>query len=347
MSAPAPAPARARESAFVAGRRHRRRREIRGLVGRRLLWTVPLLVVISLGLFVLADASPFDPLVGYLGDRYQFTSTTQREAITAALELDQGWWAAWTAWVGDLLRGDLGHSRAYAMPVATVVAERLPWTLLLSASGLVIAVVLGLVGGLAAAFRPGSLVDRAAEGLAVVAQAVPPFVLALAAVVVGSLTLGWFPAGGARPIVGEATWAAVAHHLVLPALVLGVSQTPWLLLTVRAEATAALASDPVRGAVARGVAWAQVIRGHVLPMALAPLVTLVGVRLPELIVGAVLVEEVFAWPGLAAALVTSARTLDLPLLAFLTLASTALVLLGSLLADVAYLLIDPRVRADD
>lgn len=333
--------------AFVAGRRRRRRREIRGLIGRRLLWTVPLLIAISLGLFVLADASPFDPLVGYLGDRYQFTSTAQREAITAALQLDQGWWAGWTAWVGDLLTGDLGHSRSYAMPVAGVIAERLPWTVLLSATGLVIAVTLGLAGGLLAAYRPGSLIDRIAAGLALIAQAVPPFVLALAAVVVGSLALSWFPAGGARPVTGEATWGTLAHHLVLPALVLAVSQTPWLLLTVRAEATAALASDPVRGAVTRGVGWPQVVRGHVLPAALVPLVTLVGVRLPELIVGAVIVEEVFAWPGLAAALVNSARTLDLPLLAFLTLASTALVLLGSLLADIAYLAIDPRVRADD
>jgi len=334
-------------SALVAGRRTRRRREIRGLIGRRVLWTVPLLIVISMGLFALAQASPFDPLVGYLGDRYQFTSMEQRATITATLQLDQGWWGAWTAWAGDVLSGDLGHSRSYAMPVAAVVAERLPWTLLLSASGLIIAVALGLAGGLMAAYRPGSVIDRVAAGLAVVAQAVPPFVLALATVVVGALVLGWFPAGGARPVVGDATWATVAHHLVLPAFVLGISQTPWLLLTVRAEATAALASDPVRGAVARGVAWGQVVRGHVLPAALVPLVTLVGVRLPELIVGAVLVEEVFAWPGLAAALVTSARTLDLPLLAFLTVTSTALVLVGSLLADIAYLVIDPRVRADD
>lgn len=334
-------------TALVTGRRRRRQREIRGLVGRRVLWAAPLLVVISMGLYALADASPFDPLVGYLGDRYQFTSVEQRESITRTLQLDQGWWAGWTTWVGDLLAGDLGHSRAYAMPVASVVAERLPWTLLLSASGLVIAVVLGLAGGLVAAYRPGSPIDRVAAGLALVAQAVPPFVLALAAVVVGALALGWFPAGGARPVTGAATWANVAHHLALPALVLGISQTPWLLLTVRAEATAALASDPVRGAVARGVGWGQVVRGHVLPAALVPLVTLVGVRLPELIVGAVLVEEVFAWPGLAAALVTSARTLDLPLLAILTVASTALVLVGSLLADIAYLLIDPRVRADD
>lgn len=334
-------------ASFTAARAARRRREVRGLVWRRLAVLVPLLAVISLGVFLLADASPFDPLVGYLGDRYQFTSDAQRDVLTRTLQLDQAWWVAWTTWLGELAQGDLGHSRAYAMPVIDLIAGRLPWTLLLSASGLVIAVVLGLVGGAVAALRPGSLVDRLAQALSVVVQAVPPFVVALLAIMVGALALGWFPAGGASPVAGPRTVWAVAHHLALPALVLGLSQTPWLLLAVRAEVTAAVSSDPVRAAVSRGIPWRRVVTGHVLPQSLAPLVTLAGVRLPELIVGAVLVEEVFAWPGLAAALVTSARVLDLPLLAFLTVASTALVLVGSLLADVAYLHLDPRVRADD
>lgn len=342
-----PGPQRSPGPDLATARHRRRAREVRGLVGRRLLVALPLLVLISMGLFVLADASPFDPLVSYLGDRYQFTSMAQRESLREVLQLDQGWWTGWLAWASELIHGNLGHSRSFAMPVAEVVAERLPATLLLSAVGLSIAVVLGLLGGLAAALNPGSLLDRLTQGLAMVVQAVPPFVIALAAVTIGAITLGWFPAGGASPIVGPATPLTTLHHLALPALVLGLSQTPWLLLTVRAEITGALASDAVRAAVARGVPWPRVVAGHVLPLSLAPLVTVVGVRLPELIVGAVLVEEVFAWPGLAAAMVTSARALDLPLLAFLTLASTALVLLGSLLADIAYLLLDPRVRTDD
>ena len=332
---------------LAPARRRRRRAEARRLVRRRLAVLIPLVVLVSMGVFVLAAASPFDPLVAYLGDRYQFTSPEQRARLGETLQLGQGWWAGWSAWASDLLRGDLGHSRSYAMPVAQVIGERGGWTLLLSAVGLGIAVLLGLAGGLASALRPGSLADRAIEKIAIVVQAVPPFVGSLLTVGLFALALGWFPAGGALPVRGPAGPLAVAHHLVLPALVLGISQTPWLLLTVRAEITAALASDPVRSAVARGVSWRQVVRGHVLPLCLAPLVTMVGVRLPELIVGAVLVEEVFAWPGLAAAMVSAARQLDLPLLATLTVASTALVLLGSLLADLAYLRLDPRVRADD
>lgn len=333
--------------AFSQARRARRWREIRALTLRRLAVALPLIVALSVGLFVLAEASPFDPLVAYLGDRYQSTSQAQREALARTLGLGQGWWGAWTAWAGDLLHGDLGHARSFAMPVADVVASRLPWTLLLSVTALVLAVLVGLAGGLVAAVAPGSWLDRLAQGLATIAQAIPPFVLALGAILVGAVVLGWFPAGGAGPVAVPATPATLVHHLALPAIVLGLSQAPWMLLSVRTEVVDVLTSDAVRGAMARGLPWRTVVRGHVLPGTLAPLVTLIGVRLPELIVGAVLVEEIFAWPGLAAALVTSARALDMPLLAFLTVASSALVLAGSWLADVGYLLLDPRVRIDE
>lgn len=325
----------------------RRRRDARRLLRRRVLVLLPVLVALSMAVFVLAEASPLDPLVGYLGDRYQSTSSAQRDRIGQALGLGQGWWAGWTQWVQGLLQGDLGTSRSFRAPVAQVLADRLPWTLLLSTAGLLVAVLLGLGGGVVAALRPGSWLDRASEALGILVQSIPPYVLALGLIMVGSLGLGWFPAGGAVTARGGGDALDVAHHLVLPALVLGLSQAPWLLLSCRTEVRAALASDAVRAAVARGLSWRTVALRHVLPVSLAPLVTLVGVRLPELVVGAVIVEESFAWPGLAAAMVTSARDLDLPLLALLTVASTALVLVGSLLADLCYLALDPRVGLDD
>lgn len=317
-----------------------------GLVARRLLVVLPTLVLLSMGVFVLADHSPLDPLVGYLGDRYQYASPADQARLAEAMGLGHGWWPGWTSWAGGLLHGDLGLSRSLRQPVATVITERLPWTLVLSSVALVLATVAGLAGGVLSALHPGSWLDRAVEATAVVAQSVPPFVLALVLVLVGSLTLGWFPAGGAVDVRGGGGALDVAHHLVLPTLVLGASQVPWLLLSLRTQVDEALASDAVRAAVVRGVPWSTVVRGHVLPVSLAPMVTLLGARLPELVVGAAIVEEVFAWPGLAAAMVTAARQLDLPLLVVLTLLSTALVLLGSLLADLAYLRLDPRVRAD-
>lgn len=323
-----------------------RRTDLLRLVARRTAIAVPMLVALSAGVFLLAARSPFNPLAAYLGSRYQQASDAGKEAMGEHLGLGTPWWQAWWAWAGDAVRGDLGWSRVYSAPVTEVLGDRLPWTVLLSATGLVLAVVVALTLGTLAGLRPGSRLDRLCRAVAVVVQAVPPFVLALAAVTVFAVSLRWVPAAGATAPGQPYTVAGVATHLVLPAATLALTQLPWLLLAVRSSVAGAVASPAVRGARARGVGPVRVVTGHVLPVSLAPLVTIVGARLPELVVGAVLVEEVFGWPGLAAAVVDSARALDFPLLATLTVATTGAVLLGSLLADAAYLLLDPRVSPD-
>ncbi|WP_068401337.1 ABC transporter permease [Kribbia dieselivorans] len=330
----------------VGRRRRSRRPQIARLVARRLAIMVPILLIVSAMVFLLGAWSPFDPLAAYLGDRFQRTSLEQREQIAQTLGLGEQWWRSWIGWWADIARGDLGHSRVYGQPVADVLTERVPWTLLLSGVALVVAVIAGASLGLLAGLRPGSWFDRLCSGFALVVQAVPPFVLSLAVITVFAIGLGAFPAGGATTPGQPATVTSVAEHLVLPALVLAISQMPWFILSVRSSVRDAMVSDAVRGAVTRGLPWRTVVRGHIAPVSLAPLVTLIGARLPEIVVGAVLVEAVFGWPGIAAAVVAAAKALDFPLLAVLTLATTALVLVGSLLADVLYLLLDPRVSVD-
>lgn len=335
--------------AFAEVKRRQRRAlaaAVGGLVGRRLLIFVPILVAVSLGVFALSAFSPFDPLHAYLGDALQTTSMDRRQEISDALGLERPWWQAWQAWVTDLAHGDLGRSRVFAQDVSTVFAQRLPWTLLLSGCGLLLAIILGVGLGCWAGLRSGGLIDRFASGLAMVVQALPPYVFGLLAITVFALGLRMLPAGGISPPGAPITAGSVARHLILPVVVLGISQLSWFLLSTRDQVRAALGSEAVRGAVARGLSPATVIRGHVLPVSLAPVVTLIGVRLPEIIVGSVLVEEIFGWPGLSAAVVTAARQLDFPLLAALTIATTAVVLLGSLLADALYLFLDPRVKHD-
>lgn len=331
---------------LAGSRQRRRRREVRRLLVRRLALIPVIVLLLSWGVFLLAQYSPFDPLVGYLGDRYQYMTPQQRAELTRSLELDRGWWQAWCDWATALAGGDLGTSRSYREPVADVLAQRLPWTVLLSSLGLAMATLLALGGALVAALFPDSAWDRGVERLGLALQALPAFVMALGLVLVLSVGLGWFPAGGATSVRGGGGSLDVARHLLLPVVVLALSQVPWLLLTLRAQVREVLGSDAVRSAMLRGLPWPIVVRGHVLPVCLAPLVTMLGVRLPELVVGAVVVEECFAWPGVAAAMVRAGRDLDLPLLAALTVASTVLVLVGSLLADLAQLAIDPRVRSD-
>lgn len=315
------------------------------LVRTRLLVAAPITAFVSLVTFWLASLSPFDPLVAYLGPRFEKTSGAQRELLAEQLGLNDSWIAVWGRWIeGVILHWDWGQSRSLAQPVSEVLADRLPYTLLLAASGLTIAVVLSLVLGVRAAWKPGSWTDRCATALAYSIQGIPPFVVALLAISIFSVMLG-MPAGGVSEGGADPTAASIAQHLVLPAAVLGLSQVPWLLLNVRSSVISALSEDHVTAARSRGLPDRTVVWKHALPAALLPFITVVGVRLPELVTGALLVETVFSWPGLASATVDAAIDGDFPLLAAVTAITCFAVLIGSALADALYFYVDPRIDA--
>lgn len=314
------------------------------LTWRRALSGAAVLLLVSALAFALAAASPFDPLVGLLGARYEHTSAAERAELAARLGTDLPWWRHWADWLSGGLTGDWGFSRVYAQPVGQVLAERLPWTLLLSGCGLAGALLLALLTARVAARRPGGRLDSLLLAGSVALQAIPPFVIALAAVIVFAVTLGWLPSAGAFPATGEVTAATVLPHLVLPATVLALTQCPWLVLSLHSAVTEAATADPVRAARLRGLDERTVFTRHTLPAALGPWLGLAGTRLPELVAGSVLVEAVFGWPGVAAAFIESAKTLDFALLAALVTATTAVVLAGSWAADVAHMVIDPRVN---
>lgn len=316
------------------------------LVLRRFAFAVPVLVIVAFGVFLLAAASPFDPIHQYYGVQIFNASAEDVARVREQLGLDDPVLVQFRDWLFGVLSGDLGISRSMRQPVAQVVAERLPWTLLLTVTGLAIAVVIALALGTVAAWRQGGWFDRFVTAIGHALEGIPPFVLALLSITVFSLGLGWLPVAGLTDAGSALSFGQVAEHLALPALVLGVSQSPWLVLHVRQSMLSSLAEDHITGARARGLNERVVVLRHALPTALLPFVTLIGARIPELVTGAVLVEEIFSWPGLAAAVVTAAKSVDYPLLAMLTLMATVAVLLGSLLADVAAVLLDPRVSAD-
>jgi peptide/nickel transport system permease protein len=254
------------------------------------------------------------------------------------------WWRAWWRWLGGLAHGDLGWSSTQSQSVTTVLAERMPFTLLLSGAALLTAAGVAILAGCVAGMRSGGFIDRLATGVAVVFAAVPPFVVSLGLVLVIAVGLRWLPASGAAAPGADYTVAGVLIHAVLPWIALTVSQIPWLLLTTRTAVAASTQSDAVRGARARGVHGWALLRGHVAPVSVLPTLALLGTRLPELIAGAAVVETVFGWPGMAAVLVESAAALDFPLLAALTVGAALAVLAGSALSDAAAMAIDPRVR---
>ncbi|MGH3901125.1 MAG: ABC transporter permease [Pseudonocardiaceae bacterium] len=332
---------------LLAAQAARRRWQAVGwLVLRRLAFVAPVLVVVAVGIFLLGAASPFDPIYQYYGVDIFTASAEDIARVRAQLGLDDGVLTQLWRWLTGVLSGELGTSRAFRQPVTDVIAQRLPWTLLLVSAGLIIMIVVALVIGVLAAWRQGGLLDRCVTAMAHALEGIPSFVLGLGAIALFALSLRWVPVAGLTTPGAPVSVGQVTHHLIMPALVLGVSQTPWLILHLRASLLTALAEDHVTGARARGLPEWRVVLRHALPTALLPFVTLLGARVPELVTGAVLVEEIFSWPGVAEAVVTAALAVDFPMLAALGVLSTAAVLLGSLLADVAVVLADPRVAAD-
>ncbi len=317
------------------------------MTGRRLLAAVPLLAVVTFGVFALAAASPFDPARAYAGASGPGTGRVVLDQLRENLGADRPFVARWWDWLGSALTGDLGDSTALRQPVSQVIGERVGWSVLLCGVAFVVAVTAGTALGVLAARRRGGLLDRTVTSLAYTLESAPPFWIGLLAVWFFSVRLGALPAGGLTDTGTDvATAGQIATHLVLPAAVLALTQLPWFVLYVRQGVGDALAEDPVRGARARGLRERTVLLRHALRSGLLPVLTLVGSRVPELITGALLVETVFSWPGIAAATVEAATRVDFPLLAALTVLATAAVLVGNLLSDLLYGLADPRVGFD-
>jgi len=324
----------------------RRRHELIPMIIRRILFLIPLFFMVTLGVFGLAAISPYDPLDAYSGGFSEALTDTQKANLATILKLDIPWYMAWWNWLTTLFSGDLGLSRIYHQSVKDVILERLPWTFLLGGMGLLISVNLSLILGVRAGLNPRGYEDRLISAIATILQTIPPFVLALAALIIFAFYLNWFPMGGLTYPGQGITFSSTLAHLFLPSIVLGITQIPWLVLSLRASIQEVLTSDPVKGAKTRGIPQNRIVSHHIIPTALPPFIALIGSRLSELVAGSVLIETIFAWPGLGSALVNSAQSLDFSLLTILTLAITLLVLLGNLFADILFILLDPRVDAD-
>ncbi|HEX6340422.1 ABC transporter permease [Umezawaea sp.] len=331
---------------MTATARRRRGRAIGRLALRRLGFAVPVLLLVSFALFVLAKASPFDPIERYFGVRIIGASPERIARIRENWGVDRPVVEQYLAWLRHAVAGDFGDSLSLRQPVSEVVGDRLGWTVLLVSVGFALALLLGLLLGTAAAWLRGGWLDRAITATSYTLEAAPVFWLGLAALYVFALHLRWLPGGGLTD-AGEALGVGqVATHLVLPASVLAISQAPWFVLFVRQNLLESFSQDHVVGARSRGLSDRRVVVGHALRTSLLPFLTLVGARLPELITGALLVETVFSWPGIARATVDAALNVDFALMGALTVLATAVVLLGNLIADVLYALADPRVGLD-
>ncbi len=304
-------------------------------VAKRLLALIPVLFGISLLVFVLNAVALGDPARAMLGQRGDPEVIAQ---IRQDYALDRPLWIQYATWMGRLLRGNLGHSYHQQRPVSEVLGERFPATLRLALAATLIAVTLGLAIGIAAALAPGGALDHVLMGVAVVGISTPVFWLGLMLSLLFAVWLGWLPVSG----YGDGSLA----NLVLPALTLGALHTGTIARMTRSSLLEVIRQDYIQAARAKGLAEVTVIGKHALKNSLIPVVTVIGIGLADLLVGAPLTETVFAWPGLGRMLVAAVGQRDLPVVMGAVLVFAVVYVLGSLLVDLAYLVIDPRIRRE-
>jgi peptide/nickel transport system permease protein len=300
------------------------------------LQSVVLLIVILAGVFFLVHLTPGGPEAALLTNPRISAEEIQR--LRELFGLDQPLVVQYVRWVANALRLDFGRSYFYSRPATDVILERLGPTLQLGLMSYVVA-LLGVPLGIMAALQRGKLADAAIRVLSSVGSAVPTWWLGLTAIVLLSTTTGWFPNGQGKG--GPVEWA---KYIILPASILGFSGLVSFTRFVRSGVLDTLGEDYVRTARAKGLKQQSVVLRHVLRNAVLPVVTLLGSLLPAVISGALITEYVFAWPGVGLLFYEAATSRDYPvLLAVLTLTTFATIL-GTLLADVGYGLVDPRVR---
>ncbi len=306
---------------------------------RRLAQMVPALLLVSIAVFMIIHLIPGDPAKIIAGPN---ATDEQLEALTRQFGLDRPLWEQYVTWLGNALTGNLGHSFINNYPVNQMIALRVPATLELALAATFIAVIIAFPLGILAALRPGSFVDLLSTLFAALSFAVPGFWLAILLILFFSLRLQWLPPSG-RPDFGD---QPVEHFkaLIMPALTLGIALAAKLARYLRSAMLDVLDRDYVRTARAKGLHERVVIVRHVLRNALIPVITVLGLQTGDLLSGAIIVESVFAWPGVGRLTVQAIGWRDYALLQADVLYIVLAFMFINLLTDLTYGFFDPRIR---
>jgi peptide/nickel transport system permease protein len=309
------------------------------LVIQRLLALIPLLFIVSVLTFSFTSLLPADPadlIVGQQGTPEQYKEVRERLGLNHPIV------TRYFHWVGRALHGDLGTSFFNSVKVTDAVMQRLPVTASLTAVSAMIAIIVGLAAGIAAAIRPRSLVDRFATLGATFGQAVPNFWFGLLLAAIFAVGLRWFPATGFTPIT-QSPWGWL-RSVTLPALALGLASSAAIARQVRSSMVGVLQQDYIRAARAQGLSRRRVIFKHALKNALVPVVAVLSFQITVLLGGALIVEQVFAINGLGTLAITAVRRQDIPMIQGLVLVMVGLVVIVQLATDLIYGYLNPKAR---
>ena len=311
-------------------------------LARRLLQAVPLLIMITLVIYLLLRATPGGPLSLYEGDPSVTAEDIAR--LRTQLGLDEPPPVQYVRWLGEFVRGDWGWSLVTKRPVLQMIAERLPNTLLLMSVTFGVTLAIAIPVAVLSAIRQYSLFDHAATTLAFVGHSLPTFWIGLMLIMIFAVGLRWLPAGGMYTLSEPFSAGDRLRYLILPVLTLALFDATHYTRYLRSSLLDVIRQDYVRTAYAKGLRERAVIRRHAFKNAAIPLVTVIALDLPQLFSGALITETIFAWPGMGRLFWEAAGRVDYPVLMGIFTIATSLVLLFNLVADVVYAYLDPRIK---
>lgn len=308
-------------------------------IARRLLATIPVMGMVAVIVFAILRLTPGDPAAIIAGDA---ATAEQLERIRHHMGLDKPIYVQFVVWLGQLLRGDLGVSLISGVPVVGMIADRIGPSLALGMSTIVFTVIIAIPLGVIAAWRQGTLLDRAVMAFSVLGFSVPIFVTGYLLIFFFSINLGWFPVQGYRPLA--AGFWPFFQRLILPTLALSTIYIALIARITRTSLLEVLGEDYIRTARAKGVKERAVLMQHALRNAAVPIVTIIGIGIAMLISGVVVTESVFNLPGLGRLVVEAVLARDYPVIQGLILLFSFIYILINLVVDLLYTVFDPRIR---
>ncbi|MBV7335097.1 ABC transporter permease [Chloroflexi bacterium TSY] len=314
---------------------------------RRLIMAIPILLGITIIDFALINLAPGDPIDAMI-DPTAAVNVAAQEALREKMGLNQPLPVRYGIWLREMATGNMGYSYVKNVPVAERIRDRLGATLLLTSSALLISVLIGIPLGILSALKQYSWLDYLLTFFAFAGISVPNFFLALGGIYIFSLKLGVLPPFGMVSLRTDLPRVIdILYHLILPATVLGLASVGSLMRFARTSLLEVVGMDYITTARAKGLREKAIVSGHALRNALIPLITILGLRIPGLFGGSVIIESVFSWPGIGQLAIESITDRDYPQIMGLLLISAVLILLANLFTDILYAYADPRIRYEE
>jgi peptide/nickel transport system permease protein len=311
---------------------------------RRLVISIPVLFGITLVTYLIVSLAPGDPVSAMIDPQQAAVlGPGWLDQQRAELGLDKPLPVRYGLWMKEVVQGNLGYSFSDRQPVGDKISERIWPTLKLMLTVQALALLIGIPIGVLSAIRQYSVLDYIVTIFGFATISIPAFFLALAAIYIFAIQLRWLPSSGMATIGQPPSFTDSVKHLILPAMVLGLGQAAPLIRYTRSSMLETVRQDYVRVARAKGLSERVVISRHALRNALIPLVTVVALSLPQLLGGTVIIEQIFSWPGMGTLAIKAVRARDYPTIMAINLLGAVLVLISSLIADVIYAWVDPRI----